>query len=118
MKERADAIRQRVRRKKYGRNGRPYPADLKAEAWMLASTMRKQGYSTRDIAKLLGIKWDTLWRWIQEGTDARMRPVQVDVEAEAIVERKAATYRLCGPNGWWVEGLTLEELGELLGVPR
>jgi transposase len=92
--------------------GARYREDLRQEAVVLARKGMLSGQSLGSMASELGIGYATLTRWM-EGAREALRPVEVQGEPEP---GRSLPLVLVAPSGWRIEGLSREDLVELLRV--
>lgn len=84
--------------------GRPYREADRARALEYARGRQREGATVNRVAGELGISHETLKSWMAGGAFER-----VEIVTEAM-----RGHTLCGPRGVRVEGLTLDEIAELL----
>lgn len=106
LKEEIDAIGPR------SPSGR-YPDELKKRISSWARAQRADGARVAALAKKLGIQWESVSRW----TGARPAGPKPKLQAVAIVTDGAAASGIVlrTRRGFWVEGLDVPMLLELLG---
>lgn len=84
------------------RNTDRYPKELRARVVAYASGRLKRGASSRSVARGLGMRHETLQRWLKVGGGpTSVVPVRV--------VNPPRTITLVAPNGWRIEGLTAAE---------
>jgi transposase-like protein len=93
---------------------RRYPDELKRRIAGWAGGQRARGVGAVDIAKQLGVPWESVSRWMglrstESPPRQEFRPVEIISSGE-----KKATAALRSPNGFIVEGLDVDALAELL----
>jgi AraC-like DNA-binding protein len=114
MDEEARRFREAARRTRGGRSGPGirYSRELHDQAVRYAKSRMHDGSSLDSVARDLGLKPQTLSRWLEEkGGKARLRPVEV-APPDSTSGRGPAV--LITPGGLRVEGLDLESLAQLL----
>jgi transposase len=84
--------------------GRPYPASDRARALDYAARLQREGVGLARIAREVGVAPNTLVKWLRASP---FEPVEV-----VAVERRG--HILHGPRGVRVEGLSLEEIAQLI----
>jgi hypothetical protein len=92
--------------------GRPYPKLLLGKLLSYTVARRRQGAKVAEVAAELGMKFQTLSRWIGE-----QRPTKRFERVEVIaprVESKTRALIVRGPGGICVEGLDLDGVIELM----
>ena len=95
-----------------GRQGRCFPADLKARTSRWISGRRAAGVTVSKLAAQLGLAEGTVLRWSTPSTHTPTRAlVPVTVVPDASVERRLT---LVSPSGFRVEELTFAETAALL----
>lgn len=87
----------------------PFDEALREKLMAYAEQRWREGATTREVADELGMSQATVAYW-RARRDPELRPVQVAAEAELNVERR---FRLSGPCGTTLEGLTLSDVAEL-----
>jgi len=111
MEERLQELSERLTAERGGRSGRGmrYSAELKRDVVISATEGREAKRSVSAMARSLGVRAETLRRWLEAGDDPRgFRVVQV--------RRYGATERVVvvSPTGFRVEGLDLSGAATLL----
>jgi hypothetical protein len=89
--------------------GQGYAPELKSQAIAWAKAERRAGAGWKKMAEAIGVHATTLRDWCKDGSETRMRRVQV-VSAKA-----PRTWSVVSPTGYKIEGLTLDEATALLG---
>ena len=90
--------------------GKRYDSELKKRVIAFAEAERKDGRSWAEIAKELGVAFETVRRWcIATGAVGRMRVVHVVAEPSA---KRVVT--VIAPSGYRIEGLSIDEAAALL----
>lgn len=96
--------------------GRPYPEELRRAAVTHWRERRRGGVSAGDVAAELGISGVSLQRWVlgKEPRESSFRKVElaVVVEPTSMLVERIVVHGRCGVR---VEGLTVEQVAELLG---
>ena len=87
---------------------RRVPEELRAEAVAFARAAHASGERYKTIAATLGLKPDTLMRWCRAGREPK--------KFTRVVVKRTAPPRLTvhGPTGTRIEGLSLDQVAELL----
>ena len=120
MEEEARRFREEAARYNRGRKGvsRRYPETLRDLAVSYCSARQQRGGNLSEIARELGINGWSLNRWVR-GTKKRAEFVKVEVQAPIDTNSSCADpCVLVTPEGYRVEGLTVEGVGHLLRVLR
>ena len=120
MDPKARRFRKEASRINRGRKGvcRRYGAELRKLAVTYCSERRQQGASVNEVAGELGINGWSLNRWIR-GREKRAEFVKVEVESPTASNSSSADpCVLVTPEGYRIEGLTVEGAGQLLRVLR
>lgn len=120
MKTHEEAARlRRTLKERGGARGKRFEPALKARVIRFAEQRRREGASWMTITTELGACFETLRRWCGASSGsapaapASMLPVTVVADAiDATVER--ATMKLVTPNGFRVEGASVEEIVALV----
>ena len=120
MEKKARRFREEAARYNRGRKGvrLRYPGNLRRQALSYCSERQRQGGSLKKIAEELGIHGWSLNRWIRE---AKKKAEFVKVEVQPPSKPNPAATGSCvlvTPEGYRVEGLTLNGVGHLLQVLR
>lgn len=104
----AAAFREAVRRAGRRGAGKRYPAEVRGQGAAYLAARRAAGVPMSAVLRELGLRRDTLARWVEQAPAARPRfvPVSVVEEAAGIVVH--------GPRGVRVEGLDVAGVAELL----
>ena len=89
--------------------GRPYLATDKARAVAFARSRQREGIGLAKVAREVGVNRLTLERWVQADVFADVEIVKKP--SEVAMERG---YQVKGPRGLVVEGLSIDELAELI----
>lgn len=90
-----------------------YPLPLRREVLGFARRRRAAGDRLKEIARELGLPWQTLHRWLEASPRRRFRPVAVVATASTpAVSRLPVS--IVTPQGLRVEGLDLESAADLL----
>lgn len=112
MDARARRFREAARRENAGRRGtaKRYSAELHREAVLYAWARREAGESLSSSARALGLPAENLSRWMKESERRGFRAVTVVPEAGGA----EGSGILTTPQGFRVEGLSVEELAALL----
>ena len=120
MEEEARRFREEAARYNRGRKGvsRRYPETLRDLAVSYCSARQQRGGNLSKIARELGINGWSLNRWVR-GTKKRAEFVKVEVQSPIDTNSSCAfPCVLVTPEGYRVEGLTVEGVGHLLLVLR
>lgn len=118
-KQRSAAVRAEIaRRHQQGARGR-VPEALKAEVLECLRARRAQGATAEQVASELGLRHRLLERWAAEARPRDMRPALAGFHAVQVVAEPAKALQrgglvVHGPGGLRVEGLSLEQVAELL----
>lgn len=92
--------------------GQRYPEALRQRSGQLCAALRAHGWTWSELSEVLDVTERTLKRWVATSTTTPPVLRQVDlVEDRGIVSALA----IVSPSGWRVEGITLDDLAELLG---
>jgi len=112
MDERARRFRGRARAENRGRSGRAlrYSEGLHKEAVRYARRRQSQGESVASSARALGVSVENLHRWMKESGESGFRTVTVAPESR----ESRGSVVLTTPQGFRVEGLSVEELAALI----
>ncbi len=115
MEEKARQFRKEASQFNQGRKGvRPrYPEKLRLEAVSYFKARKQQGLNYQQTALELGVSIWTLKSWVQEAK-GRLRPVKVKRD----INPSPAGCTLVTPEGYRVEGLSLEGVRQLLEILR
>ena len=90
-----------------------YPASLRREILGFARHRRSAGESLKEIARDLGLPWQTLHRWLERSPRRRFRPVAVVASPPESADSGPAI-TIVSPQGFRVEGLDLASAADLL----
>lgn len=91
-----------------GRNTQPYPPELRERVVRYAQSRVAAGDPSSSIARGLGLRPETLRRWL--GEPEPVRAVPVVVEAPAVAQRVVVV----SPTGWRIEGLSTRDAWALV----
>jgi transposase-like protein len=120
MDQKARRFRKEASRTNGDRKGicRRYGAELRELAVSYCSDRRQAGASVNEVAQELGVSGWTLNRWIQ-GMEkgAEFAKVEVESPTDSILSSSARCV-LVTPEGYRIEGLTVESAGQLVRVLR
>jgi transposase-like protein len=108
MEGRNAAFRRRAQGAGLGVAGRRYPVELRREAVALARLQPGQALSR--VAQGLGVDPRSLRGWMATEEVSRFRPVEVEPSRESLREGLV----LVTPRGYRIEGLSVEQLSDLL----
>lgn len=98
---------------------RRYPEKLRERISSWAGGQRAKGARAGALAQKLGIPWESLSRWAAERpVGPKLKPKPKLQAVTVVAEREAAGIVLRTPQGFWVEGLDVPALLELLGSLR
>jgi len=100
-----ESIRQQIESCGPLRRGRRFTSEVREEVVAHARAATARGRSRASVAKAVGIRDQTLARWLRAGAFV---PVEIDAQPTA------GGIVVTSPSGWRVEGLKLEQLAELL----
>ena len=112
MDREAKCLQREISKHERGR-GRRYPVELRARVASWARERRADGASWIALAAELGLGLDTVRRWCAEQKPGTRALVPVTVVADHGYERRVS---IVSPAGYRVDGLSLNEAGELLRV--
>lgn len=101
--------------------GKRYPAEMAAMAREFAALAARAGWSQQAIADRLELPVGTLTRWIERGkpaTGGLLREVVVCDQTEAQADGLGSGLSLVTPDGFRIEGLRPEMVGELVAALR
>jgi hypothetical protein len=108
------ALRRELAQHEGGR-GKRYEPDLRARLIAWVARRRKEGLSLAAVASELSLPMNTVARWASPGKrSTALVPVTVVAEPES----SPSTLRFVSPEGFIVEGLTLQEIAVLLRALR
>ena len=113
-----DVIRRlRVQARGFSRGKAPratrYPREFQSEVVTAARRRRAEGIAVARIARDLGLRTQTLTRWLQDSSRPSLRPVRVLSEARPMVPAMTGLV-LVAPGGFRVEGLDADTLVRIL----
>ena len=92
--------------------GRPYPKGLLEKLLSYTVARRRQGAKVVEVATELGMKFQTLARWVGEKRAAkRFERVEVVAVPASAAPRAIVVH---GPRGLRIEGLDLDGVAELV----
>lgn len=117
MRARSEAgeIRSSLRRVRQGREARGvrYPAEIRQDVVRFILDREAEGHSRAAAAAVLGLKYQTVRRWLR--ATVRLRPVAVDRGPAAATKVSVVPAPvLITPSGVRIEGLDLETLTHLV----
>jgi hypothetical protein len=92
--------------------GRGYGAAARGEAVAYARSRMASGASLHAAAAEIGLRAQTLGRWLDVEHPAGFAEITIAREAPAV----PATFTLVSPAGWRVEGLDIEALRAIVGA--
>lgn len=119
--ESGSALRREVLARERG-PGRRYPEELRERAARWAVEQRRAGASWEELGGELGLRVDTLRRWVSaEPRGAAPRSGERDVAmvpVRVISAPSERTFAVVSPTGYRLEGVTLAEAASLLGALR
>ena len=105
--DRTEALRLKLARSRDSR--RRVPGELRAEAVAFAETERGLGQRYKTIAKVRGVKAETLMRWCRASHEPKF--------ARVVVKRAAQPQlTVHGPRGTRIEQLSIQQVAELFGA--
>jgi orotate phosphoribosyltransferase-like protein len=111
MSTRHISLREAVSRHEPGR-GKRYPEALERRVVEYARARRARGASWSQLASELGLRYETVRRWVERGNKSKGEP---KMRAVAVVpEHAGATISIVTPSGVRVEGITLDDAMALL----
>jgi hypothetical protein len=118
LQQLAESIRAEVSAFK-GRPGRgnPYPETLRCRAVEYYRERRKQGAALPGIAAEIGIKWQSLGRWVSSDAPVGLTKSAGFERLEIVDTLAPATngrFVVRGPGGLCIEGLDIDALAELI----
>jgi transposase len=123
-----EQFRQEVERLRAGRKGGsgPFPEPLRAFAVRYLAYAQEKGDTVKAVVERLGVSEPTLQAWRRGQTPGSkktrssepratpLRPVVVHPPKVHAPPPVATTFAVVSPQGWRVEGLSLEEAAQLL----
>ena len=116
MRARSEAgeIRSCLRRVRRGREARGvrYPVEIRQDVVRFILDREAEGQSRAAAAAVLGLKYQTVRRWLR--ATVRLRPVAVVGGPAAATEASVPAPVLITPSGVRVEGLDIETLTRLV----
>ena len=89
-----------IRRAVEARTKQRYSTELKARILQHARRRRAQGASQRTVSAEVGVKWQTIRRWLEAEQPAAMIPVTVRQPSSSAPEPAVVS-----PSGYRLEGL-------------
>jgi hypothetical protein len=92
----------------------PYPGPVREAILRLVRERTDAGLSVRSTAEEIGLRAQTLYKWVAYESGTRLRPVAVTGSAEASSELAGIGVVLITPQGYRVEGLNPAALIVLL----
>lgn len=93
--------------------GTRYSGEFRAEVVNVAKMGRAEGLAVARIASDLGLRTQTLARWLQHAPPATLRPIRV-VDSHPSVPAAATGLVLVAPGGFRVEGLDADSVARVL----
>jgi hypothetical protein len=114
MRDLVDEFRRRARARRLGRPGARYPEELRELAVSCWRRAAQEGHSRRRVAAALGIRVDTLRRWIAGAGQAGESMAEVRVLSGPVAAPGCGV--VITPRGYRVEGLSVADLTLLLPV--
>lgn len=98
-----------------------YPEEFRQRAARWATRQRRGGQTQAAIQRQVDVPWVTIQRWMQTLTEqaetesTSLVPVQIDrLSSSATADGMVLT----SPDGWRLEGLTVDQAVEVLGRLR
>ena len=113
MEDEARSFREFIVAEGLGKPGTQYPEEVRELAVELCGRMLEAGFAQKRIQALLGVQWITLAKWRR----AAVKPAKSVIPRPVTVRRDSAgtaTLTLRSPGGWAIEGLSFEQVRELV----